>query len=185
VQFEIHRASNRFRPVGDLYACQRNEQKPIKDSERLINSKRSPPTVRHRIRGKKHARTSAKPLCESRERLPRASSYYWYRGGGRYRVICTGAFPYISAILSRNSPPHARSTSRDSPVRSALFAIRNNTPWIDGYQRNIERRRTTSRAMPDTNRIPSFSVALLAPRCCVESSSAQNASNRAKLYLEY
>ena len=64
VQFEIHRAGNRFRPVGNLYACQRNEQKPIKDSERLINSKRSPPTVRHRIRGKKHARTSAKPLCE-------------------------------------------------------------------------------------------------------------------------
>src|SRR6478672_5212684 len=38
--------------------------------------------------------------------------------------------------------------------------------------------------MPDTDRIPRFSVALLAPRCCVESSTAQNASNRAKLYLE-
>ena len=69
VQFEIHRASNRFRPVGNLYACQRNEQKPIKDSERLINSKRSPPTVRRRIRGKKHARTSAKPLCGSWKKL--------------------------------------------------------------------------------------------------------------------
>jgi hypothetical protein len=35
-----------------MYVCQRNEQKPIKHSEKLIYSTRSHPIVHHRIRGK-------------------------------------------------------------------------------------------------------------------------------------
>jgi hypothetical protein len=54
---------------GKLCVWQRNEQKPIKHSEKLIYSTRSRPTVHHRIRGKHHARTSTKRLCESSKKL--------------------------------------------------------------------------------------------------------------------
>src|SRR6266536_3066035 len=59
-----------------MCVCQRNEQKPIKHSEKLIYSTRSRPTVHHRIRGKNHARTSTKPLCESSKRLLRSINLY-------------------------------------------------------------------------------------------------------------
>jgi hypothetical protein len=55
--------------VGKLRVWQRNEQKPIKHSEKLIYSARSRPTVRHRIMEKDHARTSTKLLCRSSKRL--------------------------------------------------------------------------------------------------------------------
>jgi len=55
-----------------MCVCQRNGQKPIKHSEKLIYSTRSHPTVHHRIRGKNHARTSTKPLCGSSKRLLRS-----------------------------------------------------------------------------------------------------------------
>jgi len=55
-----------------MSVCQRNEQKPIKHSEKLIYSTRSRPAVHHRIRGKNHARTSTKPLCGSSKRLLRS-----------------------------------------------------------------------------------------------------------------
>src|SRR5216684_6659857 len=52
-----------------MCVCHRNEQKPIKHSEKLIYSTRGRPTVHHRNRGKNHARTSTKPLCGSSKRL--------------------------------------------------------------------------------------------------------------------
>jgi hypothetical protein len=55
-----------------MCVCQRNEQKPIKHSEKLIDSRRSRPTVHRRIRGRNHARTSTKPLCGSSKRLLRS-----------------------------------------------------------------------------------------------------------------
>jgi hypothetical protein len=63
--------------LGRLAVCQRNEQKPIKPSEKLIYSIRSRPTVHHRIRGKNHARTSTKPPCGKSKRLPRSINPYW------------------------------------------------------------------------------------------------------------
>jgi len=61
-----------LRAYAIMSVCQRNEQKPIKHSEKLIYSTRSRPTVHHRIRGKNHARTSTKPLCGSSKRLLRS-----------------------------------------------------------------------------------------------------------------
>src|ERR1700687_1125208 len=55
-----------------MWVCQRNEQKPIKHSEKLIYSTRSRPTVHHRIKGKNHARTSTKPPCGKSKRLLRS-----------------------------------------------------------------------------------------------------------------
>jgi hypothetical protein len=62
---------------------QRNEQKPTKHSEKLIYSTRSRPTVHHRIRGKNHARTSTKPLCESSKRLLRSINPYPVSSAGQ------------------------------------------------------------------------------------------------------
>jgi hypothetical protein len=71
-QFEIHRSWRPTSGSGKLCVWQRNEQKPIKHSEKLIYSTRSRPTVHHRIRGENHARTSTKPLCGSSKRLLRS-----------------------------------------------------------------------------------------------------------------
>jgi hypothetical protein len=61
-------------PIGRriMCVCQRNEQKPIEHSEKLIYSTRSRRTVHHRIRGKNPARTSTKPPCGKSKRLPRS-----------------------------------------------------------------------------------------------------------------
>ena len=55
-----------------MCVCHRNEQKPIKHSEKLIYSTRGRPTVHHRNRGKNHARTSTKPPCGKSKRLLRS-----------------------------------------------------------------------------------------------------------------
>jgi hypothetical protein len=94
-----------LRFCGKLSACQRNEQNPIKHSDRPINSKRRLPAVQHRIRERN------RPARMSMRRFTRLTNGFRASSWRTRPRGCAALFPLQLLPRSPDAASHARDGS--------------------------------------------------------------------------